>query len=387
MTYYLYILGLILFPFGNLLRFQIAGDVSIVVLDFVVALIGLSMLPYLWRERKKLAKNQIVQVAGAFIVFGLISLLWNARWLQPQQVVIAGLYMVRFVAYSLLLLMPLTFSKEQQKKLSLYAVISGGFVVIGGIAQYFLYPDLRNLFYLGWDKHLNRLYGTFFDPNFLGAYLVLFLGMLYKTKLLYRKHIFPIIFLTVLTFGSLVLTYSRSTYLMLLVAALTYSVLKRNYKIIGAGVVILMVGLLIIPKNTGGEGVNLLRTSSIERRVEQYDIATDIAMQQPVLGVGFNAYRYAQIRHGYIDTEVWIQDHAGAGVPNSYLFVLATTGFVGLIAFLGFCAGIVRHTFEMKDYVLVSVLIGLGIHALFENSLFYPFILFALLPLLRFDSS
>lgn len=380
MTYYLYILGLILFPLGNLLRFQIAGDISIVVLDFVVAFIGLSLLPSLWRKRHELRKNKIFQAACAFISIGLISLIWNAQWLQPQQFIISGLYMARFVAYSLLIWIPLTCATEQRQKLFIYALISGGFVVLGGITQYLLYPDLRNLFYLGWDKHYNRLYGTFFDPNFLGAYLVLYLGILYKAKLLYRNHTTPIVIMSVITLGALFLTYSRSSYLMLLIAALTYSVIKQNYKIIGIGILSLMIGLIIIPKNTGGEGVNLLRTSSIERRLEQYEIAKDIALENPILGVGFNAYRYAQIRHGYIDTESWIQDHAGAGVPNSYLFVLATTGFAGLIVFLLLWGTLIWKALKSNANILFAISIGLVVHALFENSLFYPFILFPLFP-------
>ena len=37
----------------------------------------------------------------------------------------------------------------------------------------FVYPDLRNLWYLGWDPHYYRVFATLLDPNYVGILLVL----------------------------------------------------------------------------------------------------------------------------------------------------------------------------------------------------------------------
>ena len=46
----------------------------------------------------------------------------------------------------------------------------GSLIIWFGILQYALVPDLRSLHILGWDDHLNRLAGSFLDPNFTGSF-------------------------------------------------------------------------------------------------------------------------------------------------------------------------------------------------------------------------
>ncbi|MCL4386943.1 hypothetical protein M1307_00925 [Patescibacteria group bacterium] len=87
-----------------------------------------------------------------------------------------------------------------------------------------------------------------------------------------------------------------------------------------------------------------------------------------------------QERYGFLDNKNWQETHSGAGVSNSYLFILVTTGVIGFVLFLNFWIrifkklGVNRHSEFMRP-VLLSSLVGVFTHAFFENTLFYPFIM------------
>ena len=61
--------------------------------------------------------------------------------------------------------------KSLVKKLIIFI---GIFIVGLGFIQFLFYQSLRNLFYLGWDEHLYRMFSIFLDPNFAGAFFVLY---------------------------------------------------------------------------------------------------------------------------------------------------------------------------------------------------------------------
>ena len=66
-------------------------------------------------------------------------------------------------------------------------LISGSLIVLLGFIQLMFYPALRNLYYLGWDEHLYRMFSTFLDPNFAGAFFVLFTLFVIDMSLRYKK--------------------------------------------------------------------------------------------------------------------------------------------------------------------------------------------------------
>ncbi|HSX08851.1 MAG TPA: O-antigen ligase family protein, partial [Candidatus Saccharimonadales bacterium] len=138
------------------------------------------------------------------------------------------------------------------------------------------------------------------------------------------------------------------------------------------------------------EGTNLFRTTSSNARVATSQDALIIFQKNPILGVGFNAYRYARLTHPLTclpagrssskGGETLTVDHGGAGTDNSFLFVLATTGIVGFVAYLYLLWSMVKvgkTNLGENPYsaVLIASLIALCVDSFFINSLFYPFIL------------
>lgn len=131
--------------------------------------------------------------------------------------------------------------------------------------------------------------------------------------------------------------------------------------------------LAISSKYFSVENINLFRTVSSVARLESAQNTILIIKNNPIFGVGFNSYRYAQLRYNIRSEKLGVVSHADAGTDNSFLFVMATTGLVGFIlfAFLWFC--IFKQ--QLTKPLLIASLVGIFVDSLFVNSLFYPFIM------------
>lgn len=289
-----------------------------------------------------------------FGLAGLISLVIAAFKLPASEVLIGSLYLLRFLAYSLLLNL-----KIDRR----YLLFFSGAVAVFGLAQYLLIPDTRFLAALNWDDHYYRLISTLLDPNFTGIILVLGLILIFLKKPLSWP-------LLVLHLSALLLTYSRSSYLALAIAGLFWALISKKLKWFFLSLAVLTVVLLALPR-PGGEGVKLERWFSIEQRLDNYSEGISLWQKSPVFGLGFNTLR--SYRGDLVS-------HAASGLDSSLLFVLATTGAVGLIAYLN----LLRSLWQ-KNLLLRLSLVGLLVHSLFVNSLFYPFVMIWLFSLASLD--
>ena len=220
------------------------------------------------------------------------------------------------------------------------------------------------------------MFSIFLDPNFAGAFFVLYFLFLlnlifenYKNKKLQLTYGF----FSVLTLISVFLTYSRSAFVMLVIGVCTFLVLKKKIKYIALVIFVFVLVTLVLPKAYKTEGTNFLRTASSEARIGSFYQAMGIFEKNPVLGVGFNAYRYAKNRYG-LTFGNWQESHSDAGADNSFAFVLATTGIVGFGAFVFMWYRILA--LRKNSALIMASVIALSVNSLFINSLFYVFFLF-----------
>jgi len=146
--------------------------------------------------------------------------------------------------------------------------------------------------------------------------------------------------------------------------------------------ILLCIGLLSYRGFTKySEGTNLFRSTSTKARIGSTENALLIFQKNPFLGVGFNTYRYAQKRYKLVNSfNKWEIDHGGAGTDNSFLFILATTGIIGITSysFLWIKTLLLAKKNLGKNNiapVLIASSVGLFVDSFFINSLFYPFIL------------
>lgn len=379
----LFLLSLILFPIGEVIRIPLIKDVIVKPFDIAV---GLTTLSYMFSSirPRSYPKTSLAFPIVAFILISVFSLLINLHYLSFNQFLASVSYVIRWAAYAGIFFVVSSFDPQFKKRLILWLTFVGSIILLLGFIQYIFYPDLRNLYYLGWDEHLYRLFSTFLDPNFAGVFLVLFLLYLFSLYQLIKevKEKIGVRILSMLTFVGILLTYSRSALVMLIVGSAIFLVLQKKFKIVLGLGVILVVFVLASIQFASSEGTNLLRTASSISRIDSAKDAIRIIKSNPILGSGFNAYRYALYKRSLQNPTSALEQHANSSPDTSILFVLATTGVVGLAAYLYLYFVILKNTLGIfkKGNILglyvFSCMIGLMFNSIFINSLFYPFIMF-----------
>jgi len=386
----LFFLYLILFPFGVLARLPLnlwgLAEVKIYLVDLVLALLVASW--GIWRFLIKRKPYQLPPLAlplFSFAIIALLSLGAATPLLSNREVIVSGLYLVRWLVYVGFYLVLFDLKKTLFKKrnpLHLLMVL-GMAVALFGFVQYFFYPNLKPLEVLNWDPHFYRLASSFLDPNFTGLILVLTLVIIVN-DLLKNKRKKSLWLIGGMTYIALILTHSRSSYLAFLVGIGFIAFFRRNLKLFLVALVLLIFSLAILPQ-PAGEGGKLTRTYTIADRLVSWQNAMTIFQGHPLLGVGFNTYRYAQRDYGFLE-EDWQESHGAAGTDSSLLFVLATTGLLGLASYLWFLFRAGALAFKQRKKIMgVVCLASLGailIHSFFLNSLFYPWVMGWLMILL-----
>ncbi len=383
LVFYLYFALILLFPLGVIIRFSPIVNVNVYPQDLLVGLISLITLLVILFS-KKMVHGPILKAIVLFNVAAFLSLLINPAWTTGSELVVSLSYLARLNAYLLLLFVGIfEFSKSRIKILRNLFLISSLLVVVFGFIQYFFYNNLRNLYYLGWDEHLYRLFSTFLDPNYAGLYFVVLAVFLFGNGLKQEKLNQSYIFVVV-TLVALILTYSRTAIISFLVGIIFMLAILKKAKILVFSILALVLGVGFF-SNFSIEGMNPFRIASSEARVESFQKAYSIFMDSPIFGVGFNSYRYAQIEKGYRVENPTIVSNADAGTDNSLMFVLATMGVVGLFTYLNMWKRIIEEVKLSSGFnktTAFSIILALFVGSLFINALFYmPVMLWVLIYL------
>lgn len=348
------LLFLVLFatlPLGQLGAIPIASGVTIYAHDIAVILL-------LIFSRNKVFRGRLRFPIVLFVWAAVASLAANAYAFPPNEFFTSSLYLVRWILYANMYFV----AQAMPPQFILKGLYGFGVTLAGlGLIQYFWYPYLRNLWYLGWDPHLYRVFSTFLDPNFAGLVFVLtlFLGAKQKYSLLTQG----------ITLAAFFLTYSRSSYLAFLVGVSVWLILTKKTKFIFFIASIFVIILLVLPK-PDGEGVKLFRTVSTFARIGNWQRSLELIREPRPFGIGFNTLRYEQRRRGWLDDSGMISK-AGAGFDNSVIFIWATTGILGFFAYIF----LLWSQLKIGSIVLISSVAAILVHSMFSNSLFYPWVM------------
>jgi len=275
------------------------------------------------------------------------------------------------------------FNKKDVLKFLKVSLISSVIVILWGLPGKFGF-DLSCLLFVKefnnscWTDQFHpelRMFSTLGQPNWLGAYLIVnfFIGLFFYFKNLESKNakyeILNIVYL-LLNFAALLFTRSRSSYFAFGVGLLIFIVIglvnfkeslkKIGLKKIGTLFVIVIVLIVIfktgIPKvdkflefpvssrlagnkaalkqeNNQTEKLNI--TESLDIRKIVWKGAINLGLKYPIFGSGVETFAYAYYftrpaEHNL--TSEW--DYLYNKAHNEYLNYFATTGFVGLGAYL-----------------------------------------------------
>ena len=343
----LFYLTVFLFSFGQLGRISFFNQQINFYLYEVVLTLSLSILFLKYRFQPIKVAWKKYKPIFFFLFILLLSLLFDWQKYSFFNNIVGFLYFFRLVLYFFYFFYLKYHPQPIKKAVFIISIIT----IVSTFIQYFLYPDLRNLFYLGWDPHLYRTFGVFFDTSIAAAIF----GIFFLTV---NQPIIKIIYL-VLT----ALSFSRSIYLGLLLTLIYLFIRQQRLKKLVLFLLFFITLIFFIPK-PAGEGVNLKRFYSITSRAQDYRQGINLWKNKPIVGFGYNRIRYIKNSDSV---------HSGATFSSSFLTILVSSGVLGLLSFIWtlWCLGKSNKTAPI-------LLIFLSIVSLFDNVLLHPFILFLL---------
>ncbi len=340
-----------------------------------LAILILVVLACFKSKNKIKFSNTIIASSAMFVGAAFVSLVLALIRFSPIQVAIGSLYLWRWILYASMYFI-VAYGKISSKYWISLLYLSALFLAVAGYFQLLWYPSLQNLVYAGWDPHHYRMFSTFLDPNFLGIYLLFgfILGIWYIDK---NKYIW--ITQIALAVG-LFSTYSRSTYVAVSVVLLVALIRWKGILPAVIGLFAFIILVFSFPK-ISGDTLRLDRFDSSASRVHNWQWALEQFSGSPIVGHGFSTLRYLpRIDEVRADT---LQSRSSAGVDNSFLFLLVSTGCVGfgVYGYLLYTQVLMgRAVIKIKKYSIIGVLFILSlyaavVHSLFINSLFYPWVM------------
>jgi O-antigen ligase len=376
--------------------------INILPLDLVVAGIVLIGGAVSARSGRLTQTLKLPTVRYLLIFMAVILLSWVAAIpaiaYSGQALAVSLLYAIRLIGYLAVGIILIAELDAKSINLSRPLIIWAGVVLSCiGLAELALFPDFQIYDHLGWDPHKHRLIGTFLDPNFTAIWLAGVIGLILagfhiSASLSSRlRDLFAGLLLLAASF----LTVSRSGLLALagIFAAIGFSISRKWFWIIAVFGVLAV--LLFPPLNSRLAGAINLDTT-VRLRLNSWEGAATIIRQHPVLGVGYNTLKFrrydsslpgtsrlvSRFEDGVVRPEE-LANRADAGFDSSLLTLLATTGLVGLLAFLWWVWTAVVQSYRARQHnpaaVYSSWFLGftaaLFVSAWFVNAWFYPPIL------------
>lgn len=385
---------------GLLLRIPIGGA-GILSTDIFVPAFAVVWVFYRLLIRRSLPFNSLILPGSIFMGVAVLSFLVGVSELDTaKEMVLSFSYTVRFLSMLCFgwAASDLFASAQDQQTYFRNLFVISGIVIFLGFVQFFLIPDISQWSTEGgWDPHIGRLLGTWLDPNFVGG----FIGFLTPFLVGYwydctRKRVKIALGVLIVVFlGALFLTFSRSGYLSAGMGLCVFF-LVRDPKIILLGIICAGVGIASneraqkrVEELVGTVSAVVFRETdevdpTASLRLRSWQQSFRLFEKYPVLGIGYNTYRYRAADEGIVDETYF----SSGGSDSTHLTVLITTGVLGFVPFLWFFGRLwwkpLRWYFRTRQALFLGFscgVVSLFIHAFFVNSLLFPFLFLPLVSL------
>lgn len=369
---------------GQLVRLPLPGtETSLLVNDILLpALIVTWALKRLGTRQWYLPRTALwVPMMLWITAMGLSVIVNHSRYDGPE-IFGGALYIIRWIEYAALFFITADFVRRRSSpwRVVVALVWTGVALSLLGFLQLRIFPDFSFMAPQGWDPHIGRLLSTWFDPNFLAGYLAALISLTLSVALVRgRRGLWWWMATAVMTLA-IVLTYSRSGYVALAIGVGLVTMI-RSRALLYLGLLGLVTTILFIPRVQ--ERVIGIRSidETAQLRIVSWQNALGIIGDHPVFGVGYNLYREAQLQAGILKDPT---AHSATGSDSSLLLVMATTGAVGLVAFVWLLLALAREAWRtafLKELSPEWRAVGLGtmasfaallVHSQFVNGLLYP---------------
>jgi|GEM_PF-293337 len=394
---------------GQTVRLNIA-QISGTVTDFLLPVVLLGLFyGVIIKGRIKIFSGYLA--TGWWLLLAVlpgIILAWQR--LPSADFLVAFSYCARF--FAILLLIPLIRTLQfSYFRLRAALVVGALILAFVGFFQLLVLPTLppvtetffSRLFLTmsggGWDPHQYRLFSTWFDPNFLGLFFVMALGLILvgfgkfvavttpevvhgATSGVVRRFDLILYWMAgLIIFIALTLTRSRASFLALLAMLVIYFLFSNVKRFFVPIITVCGLALLLSPAFTARIFVSPATDPTMQLRLQSWQQAIWHFQDYPWFGVGYNAYGVEQLATGNVTNA---NIHSLAGTDNFVLLFLVTTGLWGVIIlsfgisrFLAWQIYFARGGSEAALSVLL-LFVALFTHSLFIQSFTY---IHLLLPL------
>lgn len=366
-VFYLLCLLLIFLPFSSWL-ISLTGIASLTLIRDV--LIGLMFVLALINPNCQKFDKRVIWLVSLFIAWGVVSYFWREasamQWLKGFRFTFLPLFFFLSVW---------NFDFNSGQKSIIYKLIFGGAIVILIFAIFSLFGinvpmtttysgqgALASVHYVG-NSLIPRLQSVLAGPNALGLYLIAIIGLLIG-NLKSRK---IAIYLFVPAIIILVLTFSRSALIGLLVMALVFVflILKKKIGAIKSAFLITIVSLIIIMAGFFAYKSPTLQNyfthdNSSSLRYEQYQRIWDTKAEIGLFGRGAGtAGPSSQAR---------LDGGENHWTENVYLDIFEELGFVGLCLYLAMILTMIYLTYKQgKDKSAFLIAISFAVTGIFIN--------------------
>lgn len=329
----------VVLPLGQFERITLNPALSFYLHDLICLVWVFLQLPFILQTVKKFFTNQTARNIWKKWTLETITLGWVSSgviitFLLTQQLT----PLVLFLRLFLYILFSWTVIKKVPRTsylLLLLLFLSGLIYWWLAFLQFIFVPDTRFLWLLGWDEHYYRMIGTLFDPAFTGILGVLLLLITWKLKNILPKWFY--LFAVIAFIIGILLTYSRASYLALAFIFLVFlrtlmkkTLFTRRNIFIGLGCAAIIITAWLFVPRPGGDGVQLLRTTSALDRIRS--IKAEVSQVTPLsffVGSGLFSSSTRDQQNGNL--QIPLHSHTP---DNIFILLFTQLGIVGLLLVL-----------------------------------------------------
>lgn len=344
--------------------------------------------------------KMVVLVTLAFGAFGVLVFSFKSRLLSEDKFLVIGLSLfvltsilaalqsaspfnqnffgtygrntglLTYLSLILLMFVASKFQKIENFKYLLWSLLSAGFVNVAYCLWVILFGD-----FIGWTNPYKNILGTLGNPNFIGAFLGIFISIYVAylinsgTKIIYR-----VIGAVVLIIALFEVKSSHAVQGIVVsaggVALVGFLYLRSRIKgnlvpSIYAGAVALLGSVAVLGALQIGPLTDLIYKTSVSLRGEYWQAAINMAKLNPFSGIGMDSYgdwyRRARDAQAMILPGPDTVTNAAHNVPLDLLAYGGIPLFISFLILLIFSAtSVVRIVFRSRDYDWVGVGLVVG---------------------------
>lgn len=357
------------------------------------ALIELLLAPYLYlvltNPEYRPKRSNILIAIFAFFGIEILATIFSVDpsrsfWGNHERMM--GLYAYAHVVLFFLIATSVYRTKNEWRRLILYAIISGAIVTMLGYIQHFSTSFLH-------EVKGGRIFSTFGNSIYLSAYLLfqiylLFWYALSEKRLAYKMPLFSLLALEIIAFFW---ARTRGAFIALIVSGIVLILLSAWHKLrsrprLLAGAALLPVAVFfllfifkdisVLKNNKFLAPITQLSAQEVtaKTRLLNWKIGLHAWTARPLLGwgpenyyFGFNKFYDPKFLQ-YSNYETW-QDHA----HNFLIDTLSDSGILGLLAFLGIFFFVIKELFllgkkqgeKSTSIIFLSIIVAYFVQNLF----------------------